>query len=135
MARVYAIPSDLAAVPWNLDLPEREALSLLHRATPLIEGLTTTARYAVDEEGLPTDLDVAEAFRDAVCAQACWFDETGDPSGASARYNSLSLGSFSASGGGTGSGTNTTAATSRIAPEAVQILQTAGLLNQPPRDR
>lgn len=130
--RVYAVPSDLAAPPWNLNLPAPEAQSLLARATPLIEGLTFTARYDIDDDGLPTNLDVSNAMRDAVCAQASWFDETGDPSGASARYNSLSLGSFSASGGGTGSGTNTTASASRYAPEAVQILHNAGLTTQAP---
>lgn len=131
--RVYATPSDLAGEPWDVDLPEGEAKSLLRRSSIVVDGLTVTARYATDEDGYPTDLEVSEAFRDATCAQAVWFDETGDVSGASARYNSLSLGRFSASGGGTGSGTNTTAAASRIAPEVVQILQAAGLLNQPPR--
>lgn len=130
MARVYAVPSDLAEFTGE-DAPANAA-ALLARATRLVEGLTTTARYATDDDGLPEDLDISEAFRDAVCAQAAWFDETGDVSGASARFNSLSLGSFSVSGGGTGSGTNTTAAASRYAPEAIEILRNAGLLTQAP---
>ena len=133
MARVYAVPSDLATFTGE-DAPPNAA-ALLARATRLVEGLTTTARYTTDDEGMPEDLEISEAFRDAVCAQAVWFEETGDTSGASARFNSLSLGSFSASGGGTGAATNTSAAASRYAPEAVQILRTAGLLNQPPSVR
>ncbi|MEV8029265.1 hypothetical protein [Cellulosimicrobium funkei] len=130
--RVYATPSDLAAEPWELALDEKAARSLLIRASIVIDGLTVTTVYDVDEDGYPTDLDVADAFRDATCAQAAWFDETGDTSGAAGRFNSLSLGSFSASGGGTGSGSNTSAAESRLSPEAVQILQNAGLTNQAP---
>lgn len=128
--RVYATPSDLTDFTGD-DAPSN-ASSLLRRASLAIDGLVLTARYDTDDEGYPTDLDVTDALRDATCAQASWFDETGDTSGAAARFNSLSLGSFSGSGGGTGSGANTTAAESRIAPEALQILATAGLLNQPP---
>lgn len=128
--RVYATPSDLAT--FTGEAAPANAIALLARATRLVEGLTTTALYAVDEDGLPEDLDISEAFRDAVCAQAAWFDETGDVSGAGARFNSLSLGSFSASGGGTGAATNTSAAQSRYSPEAVEILRSAGLLTQAP---
>lgn len=128
--RVYATPADLADFTGE-DAPSN-ASALLRRASLLVDGLTVTARYDTDEDGYPTDLDTLEAFRDATCAQGAWFDETGDTSGAAGRANSLSLGSFSMSGGGTGSGSNTTAAESRVSPEAVQILATAGLLNQPP---
>src|SRR5690606_31043905 len=118
--------------PWELALDEKAARSLLIRASIVIDGLTVTAVYDVDEDGYPTDLDVADALRDATCAQAAWFDETGDTSGVAGRFNSLSLGSFSGSGGGTGSASNTSAAESRLSPEAVQILQNAGLTNQAP---
>lgn len=132
MARIYASPTDLAGVPWNLTLAEPEALSLLHRASLLVESLTLTAHYAVDDELLPLHAPVKEAFRDATCAQALWFDETGDISGASARFNTLSLGSFGASGGGTSAATNVSAGSSRISPEAISILRTAGLLHAGP---
>ena len=128
--RIYATPAELADFTGE-DAPAN-ASALLRRASLLIDGLIITARDDTDDEGYPTDLEVTEALRDATCAQASWFDETGDVSGAAGRFNSLSLGSFSGSGGGTGSGANTSAAESRLAPEAVQILQTAGLLNQPP---
>lgn len=129
--RIYATELDLQ--DFTCEAPPANALALLRRASLVVDGLIVTANYATDDDGYPTDLDVSDVLRDATCAQASWFDETGDVSGASSRFNSLGLGNFSASGGGTGSGTNTTAAASRIAPETVQILQTAGLLNQPPR--
>lgn len=130
MARVYATAADYTTFTGD---PAPEGIeSLLYRASRLVESLTITARYTVDADHLPTDALVREAFKDATCAQAAWFDETGDTSGASARYNSMSLGNLSLSGGGTGSATNTSASDSRYAPEAVSILRTAGLLNQAP---
>lgn len=128
--RVYATPSDLATFTGE-DAPPN-ATALLARATRLVEGLTATARYAVDVDGLPEDLDVSEAFRDAVCAQAAWFDETGDTSGAGARFSSLSLGTFTATTSTPSASTPGSAAQSRYAPEAVDILRSAGLITTAP---
>lgn len=133
MARVYANNVDLAGAPWRLSLDENTAEDYLLIASQCVEEATRTAVYDVDEQGAPTEPRVIEAFRDATCALAAWFDETGDPSGASARFNSMSLGSFSISGGGTGAPTNTSAAASRWAPHAITVLGNAGLLNQPAR--
>lgn len=130
----YADPGDLAGPPWNLTLAVSEADDLLQRASVKIRKLTITAIYRTNPDGTPTDPNVRDALRDATCAQAAWLDETGDTgSGATGRFNSMSLGSASLSGGGTGSPTNTSAATGSLSPEAVQILQNAGLLGQAPR--
>lgn len=131
--RAYATPADLNRPPWNAEADETEALTVIMRATPLLEHLTKTARYATDVDGYPTDPTIIEAFKDAACAQALYFLETGDITGAAARFNSLSLGSFSASGGGTGSATNTSAAEDQYAPEAIRILANAGLIAQAPQ--
>lgn len=131
--RVFAEPSDLAGEPWHLALTEPAARALLRRASIVIEGLTVAARYDVDEDGYPADLDVTEALRDATCAQAVWFDETGDASGAEGRWQSLSLGTaaLTRTGAGTSAGT-ASVAESRISPEATTILATAGLLGGAP---
>lgn len=132
--RAYATAADLNDPPWNAQTEDAiEALTAIMRATPLLEDLTKTAVYAVDDDGYPTDPKVAEAFKDAACAQALYSLDTGDMTGAAARFNSLSLGSFSASGGGTGSATNTSAAEDQYAPEAVRILANAGLIARAPR--
>lgn len=132
--RAYAAPADLNGPPWNAETEdEAEALTLIMRATPLLEHLTKTARYSTDEDGYPTDPKIIEALKDAACAQALYSLDTGDMTGAAARFNSLSLGSFSVSGGGTGSGTNTTAADAQYAPEAIRILANAGLIAQAPQ--
>lgn len=128
---MHATPADLAGQPWSLELDEATATARLARAATIIRGLTLTAVYPVHADGSPRDTATAEALRDATCAQAVWFDETGDTgSGATGRFNSMSLGSASLSGGGTGSGTNTTVDQGRYSPEAVQILQNAGLLTR-----
>lgn len=131
--RTYATPADLNGAPWRAGLDPETAEDLLARATPLLEELTRTASYTITEQGLPVHPLIIEAFKDAACAQALWFVETGDPSGAAGRFNSIALGSFSASGGTAGSVNNQTAAAQRFAPEAVQILANAGLIAQPPR--
>ena len=131
--RVYATVSDLAT--FLGDTPPDDAQALLNRATRLVEGLTVTARYATDADGLPEDLDVSETFRDAVCAQAAWFIETGDSTGASARFSSLSLGSFQATTSLPSQTGPNSASQSRYAPEAVDILRSAGLLTTAPSTR
>lgn len=128
MPTVHATPTDLAAAPWNLNLGEEAAQRLLTRATTIIRGLTITAVYATGPDGTPSDNAVAEALRDATCAQAVWFDQTGDDgSGAASAYSTMSLGSARLSVGGAGSSTNTGVTQSRYAPEAIQILSNAGL--------
>jgi hypothetical protein len=66
---VYADTADLTSAPWSVsDLPAN-ADRLLVRASQMVRGTTRTAIYAVDDTGMPTDPDVAAAFRDATCAQ------------------------------------------------------------------
>lgn len=131
--RMYAAPSDLGGEPWNVELDEAVARALLRRASMVVDELTLTARYAVDDDGYPIDLTVSDALRDATCAQAAWFDETGDVSGAEARWQSMSLGTaaLTRTGAGTAVGA-ASAAQSRYSPEAVSILATAGLAGRAP---
>ena len=131
---VYATPNDLAGPPWNLSLPKATAETLLARAATMVRNLTVTAIYQIGSDGRPSEPAVRDALRDATCAQASWFDETGDTgSGASNAYSTMSLGSARLSVGGAGSSTNTSVADSRYSPEAVQILTNAGLLAAGPR--
>lgn len=129
MTTVHATPADLAAAPWNLELDDATATARLARAATIVRNLTLTAVYATGSDGKPTNPDIAAALRDATCAQAAWFDETGDTgSGAASAYSTLSLGSARLSVGGGGSATNIGVEQSRYSPEAVQILTNAGLL-------
>ena len=101
----------------------------LRRASATIDGLTRRSVYDVDEDGYPTDQDIADAFRDMTCAQVAWWDDTDDVTGAGSQAGTFSIGSVSigAAGRTTGNGAPNAAA-SRISPEAVEIGVNAGLI-------
>lgn len=129
MRRIYATPGDYAEWTGEPAL-EAEVAPMLRRASALVDNLIMTARYRTDAEGMPTEERVREALRDATCAVVAWWAETGDASGASGQYASVSLGSLSLERTpGTHPGD---AQAGRVAPEAVQVLATAGLLSQAP---
>src|SRR4051794_26110046 len=99
MARVYADRAALLAyAPADqvADLPaDPEATRLLTRASRRVDRLLFAAVYdTAATTGLPTDPDVAQALSEATCEQALWWLETGDESGASDQYQSVSAGSI-----------------------------------------
>lgn len=110
---------------------EADLNASLRRASTVIDGLTRTVRYDIDEDGYPDDVDVSDAFRDATCAQVAWFEETDDITGADSQAGAVKIGSVSLGGSGaTGNAqSGKTAASSRVAPEAIDILRNAGLLS------
>lgn len=73
MALVYATTGDVQAAPWSVDpLPANVGRQLAY-ASRLVRKATTSAVYATDATGAPTDTAVITGFRDAVCAQvAAW---------------------------------------------------------------
>lgn len=100
MARVYATRTDLVNyVPATITVPaEPEATRLLTRASERIDHLLMSigAVYTVDSvTKLPTDANLIEAFKLATCAQAQWWLETGDESGAGSLYSNVSIGRVS----------------------------------------
>jgi hypothetical protein len=131
----YATADDLAAfVPATITVPdEPEATRLLTHASEAVDGLLLTALYDTDDDGLPTDAEVIVALRDATCAQALWWLETGDEDGAQGQYQSVSIGSVSLTRAGAGSSQGvTTSATQTVSSRASEILRLAGLLQQGP---
>jgi hypothetical protein len=126
---VYATADQLAGfVPEAVTVPdEPEASRLLAHASEVVDGLLLTAVYDVGDDGAPTDEQVAAALRAAACAQALWWLETGDESGAQAQYQSVSIGSVSLTRGYT-SGASATGPAQTISPRAVSILQQASLI-------
>jgi hypothetical protein len=79
----YATIDDLEAwvqadVPDNADLLIRSASMLVRRAT-------ASSYYDADTAGKPSDVDIAQAFSDATCAQvACWIALDINPAGGAA---------------------------------------------------
>lgn len=132
--RTYATASDYAEFVVATDLSDTAITKLCRRASTVIDGLTRYAAYTVDEDGNPTDPDVTLAFTRATCAQVEWWDpKDGDTTGhdiditgagsneGAVRIGSVTLGTTSSRESGT------SRRDARIAPEAVEILQNAGL--------
>lgn len=134
MARVYATPEEYAA--WltpdvATPVPPAGAARALRAASGRIDELLIAAVYDTDDDGLPTDTDVAEALKEATCAQADYQQTTGDPysTGAAGQWASVGIGSVSlAKGQVKGGGT----VVSTYSSEAEGILQRAGLIPHEP---
>lgn len=104
----------------------------LDRASRRVDLLTMTAVYATDPDtGAATDPDVIAALRDATCAVVEWWEATGDETGAGSLYQSVSIGRVQL-GHGYSSAGSATGASQTTSPQAVEILQLAGLIGQPP---
>lgn len=89
--RAYANSTNLA--DFLQAAPPLDSDKQLRDATLELDFALKGALYDVDDDGEPTDPMVIEAFRDACCAVVEWWEETGDPLGAAASYDSVSIGS------------------------------------------
>jgi hypothetical protein len=76
-----------------------DADALLAKASRMLDSsVFRLCWYQADSDGLPTNALVTAAFRDAVCAQAAWWDELGDSTGAmGAGWGSVQIGSVNLS--------------------------------------
>lgn len=134
-APIYANLDDYKT--WSGDNTASITPALFARASGVVDEVLIGAVYVVDSDEKPTDPKVAGALKDATCAQAQWFDETGDTTGSSAggelgHITSASIGSASYSmknsaGGSDGTGVQTTASGIPIAPGVLSALRLAGL--------
>ncbi|SDL18031.1 hypothetical protein SAMN04488074_109210 [Lentzea albidocapillata subsp. violacea] len=122
--RVYATVDELrdyaGAHVVTEDSPRR-----LARASELVDSHLLAAVYAVDAQGYPTGAEERDALRRATCAVVEWWHETGDPVGAAGQYSESQIGTVRLKRADP-------AVPSDIAPNAVRILTTAGLLSQFP---
>lgn len=94
MARLYATAADYQT--YTGQTPPDNIDSLLADASRFLE--SNVFRYCwyevVPDSGLPANELVVAAFRDATCAQARWYDDLGDSTGAAgAGWGSVQLGS------------------------------------------
>jgi hypothetical protein len=82
MSRVYATTTDYQA--YTGQAPDADTARLLARASQFLDAEVFRACYyqADPTTGLPTNSLVANAFRDATCAQVQWWTELGDSTGA-----------------------------------------------------
>lgn len=107
------------------DDPPSNAERLLARASEAVDRMLIGAVYDVDDDGLPTDADVADALKRATLAQAHYASVVGDETGALSRFSSYSIGGVSATLRADAAGVATSGG---FAPNAVDILRVAGLM-------
>ena len=124
--RQYATTAQYATSPLTDGTTTDQALVA---ASLDVDQLLTTAVYDTDEDGLPTDQDVADAIRDATIAQAQHAASKGDPANVGAgAITQASIGSVQFTRRGATGGE----VPGRYSPQAQQILGQAGLLNHGP---
>lgn len=91
--RVYATTTQLANQLQAA--PDLDAVRQLAEASKALDDALLTALYDTDDDGMPTDADVAAAFAEAVCYIIEWWGETGDEVGADGGWQSASAGPVS----------------------------------------
>lgn len=136
MTTVYA-DSDALAAWTGADAPAN-ATQLLRSASLLVTDATARDVYDVDDQGVPTDAEKAQAMSDAACAQAALWAVNGiDPSagvaGTGARVvQSSELGSGKVAYDSTVQAQARATAVDELFSEAVSILRQAGLASTSP---
>lgn len=125
MARQYATVADFEESPLTTGTTTDQALVA---ASLDVDQMLLTAIYNTDDQGMPTDPDVAEAVKDATIAQAQYATGLGDAANVGAGHiTQARIGSISFTRRGSGRETP-----GRYSPQALQILSQAGLLGRGP---
>jgi hypothetical protein len=118
----YATTDDLGDY-LSPDAPPANAARLLERASDLVDEMLIGAIYDVNDDGDPTDADVAAALTKATCAQAQFMmatgDETGAHTGGTVKVGDVQITRPASTGRSPGGG--------RYAPAALGALRVAGL--------
>lgn len=124
----YATTADIAAYR-QVDLGQIGDPAMWDRylaaADRTVQQLTMATVYKHDGAGMPTDPKVLAAFAQAAAAQASWFEEIADPTGAQEVFAGSSAGNVTIRARQAAVGSDSP----RIAPDTVTILRLAGLLN------
>lgn len=135
MALVYANRDqlvDYAPERYKARIPgEPEASRLLTSASGEVLLATRTAIYKADTAGYPTETPIRTAFQRATCAQALWWViNTGEETGSSDDYDSVSIGGVTLSkksGSGSRAAGLPVGGSGRLAAQAATELAIAGL--------
>ncbi|MGW4602738.1 hypothetical protein ACWENS_05610 [Streptomyces sp. NPDC004532] len=123
MARVYATETDYKAYAAT-ETPPANIGALLAQASRFLDAnLFRLCWFVADpDSGMPTDSIVSQAFTDATCAQAQWWDELGDSIGAlGAGFGNVAIGSVQLGRSVTATGPENSPAR-QIAPQVIDVL-------------
>ncbi|MFD3594275.1 hypothetical protein ACFWU5_16225 [Nocardia sp. NPDC058640] len=134
----YADPDDLAD-GWLTELPDEPvAVRLIRCASQLVRAATRLDLYDAYPSGLPVDLDIAEAMRDATCAHAAMWHLAGIDPIAGTVGREIGIASQTADGGSvtyadTISAEEIERSLTTLSPAAMRILRNAGLASTRPQ--
>lgn len=126
--RVYATPTDFDTFEGGFEGDDPALEKQLRAASIEVEGLTRLAVYSTDDDGYPTDQDIADAFAEATCAIVAHWGITEDPTGAEATLGAIKIGSVSLGTTSERAATKTDRTAQRIGEKAQTILRNAGLV-------
>lgn len=124
MMPVYATVDEFTAF-LDPDPVPPNAARLLKGASRRLDRLLIGARYDTDADGMPTNPDLVELFREAVCLQAQYIADLGDETGASANVSSQTVGSVTVTRALSVVGSGTP----RDSPEMLELLQASPLIH------
>lgn len=94
--RQYADAAALAAYPRGEAVPGDAADHALRTASRVVDELLHAIVYDTDDDGLPTDVDIAEAMAEATCAIALEAYTTGAlTAGATKQWQQIKVGNVS----------------------------------------
>ena len=126
MARVYATAAQYEEItgqtaPADID-------GRLKRASRFLDSrVFRLCRYDVDEDGMPSNEVVAEAFAAAVSAQVWAWDESGDEQGVAGQFGSVKIGTLSLSAPSSSNGSSGAVGGRTVADTALEALRTPDL--------
>ncbi|MFI6904882.1 hypothetical protein ACIBKY_26715 [Nonomuraea sp. NPDC050394] len=130
----YATSSDYQT--YTGQTPPDGITLLLTRASREVDTALLSAVYPVDEDGMPTEAAHMTALMEATCEQvAAWVEEGESGTGVSGKWDDVQLGSLRLARRGRGSQAGAGgggSAAARLAPQAWQVLQQAGLTGHEP---
>lgn len=130
MARIYATSDDYTAFTGQDPAPSNVNALLAQASRFLDSSVFRLCWYDADPTtGMPRDASVVQAFTDATCAQAQWWDAIGDPIGTvGVGWSTVSIGSVTLSRGSKATpDTPADQAARQIAPAVYDVLQSPDL--------
>ncbi len=127
---LYATEDDLGN--WIGEEPEADPKPLIRKASILVGNACRNDLYDVDNAGKPSDPDLVEAMRDAVCAQVeqwvkAGYDVIAGPGGQASRKTTVAVDGASYSTDAYLTATARDQAMTTLNADALVILRNAGL--------